>query len=401
MRILILSPNWPFPADNGGKLRAASVASYLAQRHEVVFLCFTDTTESLARQPEAMRFQEVQGVSVPARGSRLRRWFSRTPAGLQNYSSPAMARCVDTVIARFSPEVLLVGDPLLTQYVVPYADRVRILDYICVETLQFERLQAISTGLSRILWFLRRLKFAAYLRRITRYFDLCLVNSEEDQTALLDVASTWRKIEFLPNGLDLSAYPLGLAAPQPKTMIFPGALTYTPNRDAITYFLRDVLPRIRTQVPDVTLSITGQVPTDGSAPQAPGVVYTGYVSDIRPMIAGAWVCPVPLRTGAGGARFKVLEALALGTPIVSTMIGAEGVHITDGVNMLMAEEPEEFAAQTVKILQSPELRERLAAAGRQLIEQRYNWEVLGDRIAALAGELVDQKQKKRRSTESG
>ena len=392
MRILILSPNWPFPADNGGKLRAASVARYLAQHHETAFVCFSDEGERLAHYPEAAQFQDLQAIAPLAQGSLLRRWLSPVPAGPPDHNNPTMTRCVETMIARFSPDVLLAGDPLLTPYIAPYTDRVRILDYICVDTLQFERLQALSPIPMRLLWMLRRLKFVAYLRRITRHYDLCLVNSEEDRTALLEAASTWRHIEFLPNGLDLTAYPVGLATPQPKTLIFPGSLIYPPNRDAASYFIREVLPHIRDQVPDVTLLITGKVPEDGSAPQAPGVVYTGYVPDVRPVIAGAWVCPVPLRAGAGGARFKVLEALALGTPIVSTAIGAEGVHVTDGVNILMAETPQEFAAQTVKLLQSPELRAHLATAGRRLIEERYNWRVLGARVAALADNFLSQRR---------
>ena len=113
--------------------------------------------------------------------------------------------------------------------------------------------------------------------------------------------------------------------------------------------------------------------------------------DVRPVIAGAWMSPVPLRAGAGGTRFKVLEALALGTPMVSTGIGSEGVAVTHGLNILLAEEPVRFAAETVTLLRSAALRAQLAAAGRRLVQERYDWEVLGARLAALAAELVDQR----------
>lgn len=255
MRILILSPYWPFPADNGGKLRVASVASFLARHHEVVFLCFTNNVDSLVRHPDAERFQEVCGVPFPSRSSRLRHWLSPIPAGPQEYDSPEMNRRVKEIIARFAPEVLLVDDPLLTRYVVPYPNLVKILDYVCVDTLQFERLQALSSGLLQALWRLRRAKFAAYLRRIARLYDLCLVNSEEDRNALHSAAPAWRDIEFLPNGLDLVAYPLGLATPRRNTLVFPGSLLYPPNFDAASYFIRDILPYILAQEPAVTLQI--------------------------------------------------------------------------------------------------------------------------------------------------
>lgn len=397
MRILILSPHWPFPADNGGKLRTAYVARYLAQRHDVVFVCFTNKTESVSQPPDsdASHFREVRRIPLPFARFPLRHWFSLTPSEVQGFESVEMTGCIEDLIKQFSPNVLLVSDPVLTPYITPYSDRVRILDYLCVHTLQFKRLQALSSGFQKILWALRRAKFTAYLRRIAQWYDLCLVNSEEDRTALLTVAPAWRNVKFLPNGLDLAVYPLGLALPQPNTLVFPGALTYTPNLDAATYFIRDILPRVRTQVPDVTLLITGQIPPDGSAPQAPGVVYTGYVPDVRPIIAGAWACPVPLRSGAGGARFKVLEALALGTPVVSTAIGAEGVHVTDGVNILMAEDPIVFSTQIVKVLRSPELRDQLSQGGRQLIEQRYNWQVLGAQVTMLAEECVSKQRNRK------
>jgi glycosyltransferase involved in cell wall biosynthesis len=394
MRILILSPNWPFPADNGGKLRAAYVARYLAATHDVAFVCFTNSAKPLLYSLDTDRFREVQGIPLPPLGSQLRRWLSFAPSEVQDFSSGKMTCCLEKLMRQFSPEVLLVGEPALTPYVAHYADRIRVLDYLCVNTLQFERLGALSSGSQRLLWSFRKAKFAAYLRRIAHYYDLCLVNSEEDREALLAAAPAWRNIEFLPNGLDLAAYPLGLASPQPNTLVFPGALTYTPNLDAATYFIHDILPRIRTQAPDVTLLITGQVPPDGSAPQAPGVIYTGYVSDIRPVIAGAWACPVPLRSVAGGARFKVLEALALGPPVGSTAIGVEGIDVKDGTNILMAEDPLAFSTQIVKILRSPELRNQLAQAGRRLVEQQYNWQVLGARVTALAEELVSKRRRR-------
>jgi glycosyltransferase involved in cell wall biosynthesis len=393
MRIVIISRCLPFPADNGGKLRVAHLSLYLAQRHEVALVCFAEGEKTLPDRVElADRFVDFKVLPPATPGSRLRRWLSPATSEMQEFNSAEMAHAVNSLVDRFDPDVLVAGDPALTRYVAPYPDRVRVLDYVCVGTLQLERLQAISSGRGQVLWALRRLKFAAHLRQIARHYDLCVVNSEEDRAALLAAAPGWARVEVISNGLDLGTYPLGLAAPQPNTLVYPGSLTYAPNLDAAHYFVKDILPRIRAEVPATRLLITGKVPTGGSAPEGPAITYTGYVPDVRPVIAGAWVCPVPLRAGAGGTRFKVLEALALGTPIVSTAIGAEGVAVTDGVDILMAEEPADFATQTVKVLRSPELRNRLATAGRRLIEQQYDWEVLGARFGALISELMSGHQ---------
>jgi len=246
----------------------------------------------------------------------------------------------------------------------------------------------IGFGLAYAVWGLRRLKFAAFLGRIARVYDLGIVNSEEDRAALVATSPDWARVEVLPNGLDLGAYPLGLATPDPATLVFHGALSYAPNLQAVRLLVDEILPRVRAEVPGVRLLVTGRIPTDGTAPQGSGVVYTGYVPDIRTVVAGAWASPTPLKSGAGGARFKVLEALALGTPLISTAMGAEGLAVTDGVDILMAEEPAAFGAQTVRMLRSPELRQRLAEGGRRLVEQRYNWARLGERLAARLEDLV-------------
>jgi len=397
MRILMILPTVPFPPNNGGKLRQAAVALQLAKRHEVALACFAEESATLPSLGDWSRpFRDVTVLPLNPRGPRLAHWLSTRPSEVSTFRSPRMVQHVRESMERFAPEVFVVGDPSLTQYVAPYPDRVRVLDYLCVATLQCERLQALSTGPHRALWALRRMKFATYLRRIASSYDLCVVNSEEDRVALLKAAPAWMRVEVLPNGLDLADYPMGLAPPRADTLVFPGALTYPPNLDAARHFVREVLPRIRGEVPEVRLLITGRTPPGNVAPHAPGVEYTGYVPDVRPVIAGSWTCVVPLRAGAGGARFKVLESLALGTPMVSTAIGAEGVAVTHGVDILLAEEAATFADLTVRVLRSPELRARLASAGRRLMEQKYDWRMLGAQFMALIDELRTGRGRDRR-----
>jgi glycosyltransferase involved in cell wall biosynthesis len=393
MRILLISRMLPFPPDNGSKVRAAYTALHLAQRYEVVLGCFAVDEECSPRWVEySDRFWDFKVVPCPAPGPRLRAWFSSEPSDVQRYQIADMVHYIDKMIAQFSPEVVIVDDPALTPYVVSLPDRVRILAYDSVKTLWFERSQALETGPWRALWVFRRLKAALHHRRIAGYYDLCIVTSEQDRAALLATSPAWKRVEIVPNGLNLADYPMGLAPLQPDTLVFPGALTYPPNLDAARYLVHDILPCIRAEAPNVRLFITGQIPTDGSAPEGPGVVYTGYVPDVRPIVAGSWACVVPLRAGAG-TRIKILEALALGTPVVSTALGAEGLAVTAGVDILMAEDAAGFAAQTVKLLRSPKLRERLTTAGRRLIEQQHDWERLGERFTALVSEFASKKEK--------
>src|SRR5262249_25499669 len=146
--------------------------------------------------------------------------------------------------------------------------------------------------------------------------------------------------------------------------VFAGALTYDANLDAAAYFLAEIFPRVRRAIPDVKLKITGRhegVDLSGLA-RGEGVELTGYVPDIRQVVAESWASVVPLRRG-GGTRLKILESMAIGTPIVSTSKGAEGLDVLDRENIMLADEPRDFAARIVELLKSPAARTHLTAGG--------------------------------------
>jgi glycosyltransferase involved in cell wall biosynthesis len=185
------------------------------------------------------------------------------------------------------------------------------------------------------------------------------------------------------------ALPPGLPEPEPDTLIYPGALSYDANLDAMRYFLREIFPRIRAARPGVRLRITGKTTPEQRAalPSTEGVELTGYVHDIRAAVAGAWAEVVPLRAG-GGTRLKVLEALAIGTPVVSTSKGAEGLDLAAGEDLLIADTPEQFAQATLKLLGDPMLRERLAARGRATVQARYDWRTIAGQLTDLVEQVV-------------
>jgi glycosyltransferase involved in cell wall biosynthesis len=149
----------------------------------------------------------------------------------------------------------------------------------------------------------------------------------------------------------------------------------------MVWFLREVYPHVQAQVTDVRLSITGDH-ADRPLPPASNVALTGFVDDVRPLIARSWGSVVPLHTG-GGTRLKILEAMALGTPVVATPKGAEGLDVQDGEHILIADTPETFAQQVIHLLKKPELRQQLADNAHQLIREKYDWEVVLPRFLDL------------------
>jgi glycosyltransferase involved in cell wall biosynthesis len=193
----------------------------------------------------------------------------------------------------------------------------------------------------------------------------------------------------VPNGVDLDRYKDDFGAPEPGTLVFPGALTYGANFDAMAFFLNQVFPLVKARWPEVILRITGRangVPVD-RLPLDERVILTGYLDDVRPTVAQSWACVVPLRIG-GGTRLKILEAMALGTPVVSTSKGAEGLEITPGEDILIADEPTEFADAVLRLLDDPVLRTELAANGQRLVREQYGWEQIGKKLSQLLHQVV-------------
>jgi glycosyltransferase involved in cell wall biosynthesis len=217
----------------------------------------------------------------------------------------------------------------------------------------------------------------------------CTVVSELEREHVRTIAPAYARVSLVPNAVDLARYGGWHGDPQPDTLIFSGSLSYSANYDALRWFLAAVFPCIQRAVPDVRLRVTGS--TEGidraGLPGGGAVEYTGYVDDVRPLVASSWVSVVPLRHGSG-TRLKILEAMALGTPVVSTAKGAEGLSVTPGEDIILRDDPDGFARGVVELLQSSEHRRRLADAGRLLVRARYDWQVVGAEIRALAAGAI-------------
>lgn len=385
MKILFLSTWFPYPLNQGSKIRAFHLLKALADKHEVALLSFEDAdlkpdwvekirtfcpvVETLPRKPfEANRARKLLG------------WISPKPSAVVAIHSSEMRDRVRDMAIRWQPDCV-VG---LTFVTAPYAlelpniPKVLDIDNVMARMLQEAIPFARSTSDRFRRWLAYR-KFFIYEKSLYPKFDLSLVVTENDR---MD-AQSWfglkkEQVAVVPNGVDVSAFEVGVADSGSRTLVFNGALTYNANYDAMEFFLSEIFPEVIRQLPDVKLQITGS--TTGvdlnrlSLNQ--NVRLTGYLEDIRPVVSGSWVCVVPLRLG-GGTRLKILEAMALGTPVISTSKGAEGLEVQSGKHILIADTPASFAEQTIRLLESAELRERLALNARKLVEEKYDWSKIG------------------------
>jgi polysaccharide biosynthesis protein PslH len=203
---------------------------------------------------------------------------------------------------------------------------------------------------------------------------------------LIEAVPGQRNIANVPNCINLADYQDVQSQLRADTLIFSGSFTYEVNYRAMTWFLQEVFPLVRAQVPGARLIITGDH-AGLPLPSTSNVTLTGFVDDVRPLIAGSWVSLAPIWHG-GGTRLKILEAMALSTPVVATSKGAEGLNVVDGEHILLADTPPAFAQAVVSILTSPKLRDRLATNGRSLLAQRYDARVVMPQFLELVARVA-------------
>lgn len=395
MRVLFLSRWYPYPPDNGSKIRIFNLIQRLAARHTVDLVSFTE--EALAdEQWRAMRASCRNVVAVPYRPFQPRRWKA-----LLGFFSPRPRSVIDTHNVEMQQQVAQAGrggevDVVIASEIdmAPYALAVpgvpRIFEEVELTVLyenylkQRSPLQKARRGLG---WW----KTSRYAARLLRAFDGCTVVSEAERERIEAVLPGYQPVAVIPNGVDVAHHTGAFGAPEADTLIYSGALTYEANFDAMDFFLREVFPLIRAERPNARIAITGKLngaPVD-RLPRLEGVVFTGYLDDVRPAVARSWVSVVPLREG-GGTRLKVLEALALGTPVVATRKGAEGLDLAPGRDLMIADDPAGIAAAVVHVLRDPEWRAVLSRNGRQAVAGKYDWQTIGQRFCDFVETVVSK-----------
>jgi len=412
MRVLFISSWFPYPPDNGARIRTFNLIKRLARDHDITLLSFYRGEMCEARLAAMAGYAHAVHV-VPYREFRPNRlralggFFAARPRSLVDTYNSEMQALVDRVVADVSDEpsadgsgdvstnvaggqafdVIVACEMTTALYVASLSQFPRVLEDVELAVI-YEQAARARSPVARVRYGLTWWKLSRYVARLLREFAGCTVVSAREQELIERIVPSYEGLAIVPNGVDLEVNSGDFGAPKPDTLIYSGALTYDANFDAMAFFLRDVLPLIRARRPNVHLRITGGykgVPVD-KLPLGAGVELTGYLEDIRPAVAQSWVCVVPLRVGAG-TRLKILEAMALGTPVVSTSKGAEGLEVTPGEDILIADEPEEFADGVLRLLGDRDVRARLSINGRRLVEEKYSWERCGGRLERLLVEV--------------
>jgi len=390
MRCLFISRWFPYPPDNGARLRMFNLLKPLSSRYTVDLISFASepvSDEALAamrrycERVDVVRYRPFQ----PARWTALAGFLSARPRSVIDTYSVEMQRRVEQAGHERAYDVVIAAEIDVAPYAMALPNVPRVFEEVEIGKL-YERYVDERHPLKKLRAGLTWSKSSRYVADLLRSFDGCTVVSEQEREYVRQIAPGYQPTRVVPNGVDLVGS-ADFGAPQADTLAYSGALTYYANWEAVEFFLREAFHLIRAERPGVQLTVTGRldgVPVD-RLPNRDGVVFTGYVDDVRPVVARSWVSVVPLLTG-GGTRLKILESLALGTPVVSTSKGAEGLDLVPGRDILIADEPADFADAVLRVLRDANLRETLSGNGRRAVA-RYDWQIIGPGFCDFVEEI--------------
>lgn len=400
MRILLLTPQRPYPPHQGTTLRNFNLVKELSKRHTVCLLTFLEPDQchqSPGPLPELCRW--IETVAVPQRTTvqRLKQMLTtRRPDMTWRLWSPEFAACLANRLQAEPFDVVQIEGIEMAPYL-PTIEAGRPRPLIIYDAHNAEWIlqkRASLTDLKNPMRWIAAVYSWVQWHRLRRYeanllprVDHTIAMSNPDKLALQTVAPK-AAITVIPNGVDLSEYLDFGGSLVPNDLVFTGKMDFRPNIDAVLWFGKQVLPLIQARRPGTTFTIVGQRPHPrlDVLRDVPGVTITGHVNDIRPYIAGATVYVAPLRVG-GGTRLKLMEAMAMGRAIVSTVVGAEGFPVTDEQELLLADEPEMFAEKVCFLLDNPARRVELGQAGRAFAEANYGWDSLVPRLEKIHTKL--------------
>lgn len=391
------------PPRYGAQRRLQGLMQGLGARHELTALSLISPELDRAEAGRAMGgyCSEVVLVDSPpwdGLGRRLRQarsLFSRSSFERRSCTLPALRRALDAALSARRYDLVNIEAPFLAHYPLARAPRGLppprlVLDQHNLEFDLARQMAGQRQGL------LRRLHNTANWPKIRseelaawRRFDGVTFTSAQDEARARELVPQVRSA-VVPNAVDLQAFAPRAGDPPSdgRTVLFFGAINYHPNLDGVLFFLREAWPRLAAAHPQARLKIIGQHPTAAVlAHRGPRVEVTGLVDDLRAHLAAAAVVIVPLRLG-GGTRLKILEAMAMAKPIVSTRIGAEGIEATPGRHLLLEDAPADFAAAVGRLLDDPRACAALGAEARALAEARYSWESAALRLEAFFGQVL-------------
>jgi sugar transferase (PEP-CTERM/EpsH1 system associated) len=387
MNVLLISPWLPWPAFDGARIRILETLRYLSRRHSVTLVTSVRRSEEIENTPALKGFCQNVITTVVSDGTGP--VLSRLSKGLLNgrtliesfYYDRDIAKCVRDLTSRMAYDVIQLEFPFLAPYlkaVEPQSRAKKILSMHNIESLRFDRELQLSQWSKRSLLLMgNHLLFRAWEKEALQQFDGIITVSDLERTWVQRHAPG-TTVDVIPNGVDIEYFrpQSRVALVSDPYIVFTGAMNYPPNVDAAVWFCNEILPLVQRRIPSLGFKIVGKNPHPRvlELGKRNGIEVTGTVPDIRSYVSGSLALVVPLRSG-GGTRLKILEAMALERPVISTTVGAEGLEISPGTDILIADDAQQFVNHIQSLVRSPERSELVGKAGRRLVMGKYDWRI--------------------------
>ena len=392
MRILWVKAGKLLPVDTGGKIRSFNILRHLARAHSVTLLSYyggrkdADYESAIAKElpgAQTIYTAALDGSALAQSLDYLRLIADTAPFAVSKFTHPEVRRAVSAALDSANFDVA-VCDFLSASLNFPANLRVpTVLFQHNVESSLWQRLASTEANFAkRLAYKIEARKMLNYERAALRRFPRIIAVSEYDRQQMLAMDSA-ADITVVPTGVDTEKYTVAPPSKaNPPKIVFLGSMDWEPNIDAVSYFCRDIFPKIRAQFPSAIFQIVGRNP-HASVKQlaSESVEVTGTVPSVAEYLREATLVIVPLRAG-GGTRLKIFEAMATGKAVISTTIGAEGLAVESGRDLILADDANSFADAVILLLSDAGLRRRYEEAAAKLAAQ-YDWSKIAQHFASV------------------
>ncbi|MFG6461614.1 glycosyltransferase family 4 protein [Roseateles sp. DXS20W] len=398
LKLAFISPVFLFPADAGGKIRTGNILRGLKESGRFDITLLSPATPQQQRDwrgeldKQCHRFIGWAPSPPRPRWRRAPDLLSALPINVVSDRTPAAVAAVERLLADETFDVVVFDFVHAAVLRPAQLQGATVCFTHNVEAEIFERhAKTAASAPLRWLWASQAAKMRRFEREALARFTRVVAVSERDAKKFAaDGLATARAI---PTGVDLDFFSWQAPADGAPVVVFTGSMDWEANVDGIRFYIEDVWPRVRAQVPNAQLRVVGKNPPAALVQrQVPGVSFTGFVDDVRDHARDAQAFVIPLRVG-GGTRIKAFEAMAMGLPVVSTTIGIEGLDVDHGTHFLRADGADELASATCRLIADGALRLKLSRAARELVEDRFGHRVAADvfgRILLEAAAAVEQ-----------
>ena len=388
MNILVLAGDVPATSRMPGSPRLFSLCRELSRRHRLVLMARGESEERwrwFLADPELTEvFAKITRLPDPPPAT----WRSQQHHRLRLachfstlYRNPEYHRRLRDALSEETrrADFVYVDGLMMTQYLDERSAVPMAVDlHDCLSRLYAQGARSERRWRAKLALSLESQQIARWERSLAERFGVIVTNSTVDETALRRLAPRGR-IVTIPNGVDCEYFALGQNGHGSHRIVFTGVMNYGPNADAAQYCANEIFPRVQAKIPDAEFWVVGADPSAEvwSLGERNGIHVTGRVDDVRPYIQSAGVCVCPMRYGAG-IKNKILAAMAMGKPVVSTSVGLQGIEARPGSDVLQADSPQKFADELASVLTTDDLARRLSENGYRLVRERYSWTAMAE-----------------------